>query len=625
MTRPALARVAPYAAVGTVALALSMLLWWHVLAHGATVTTCGCGDAALTLWVLAWPAHALAHGLNPFYSDALFHPAGIDMAPNSLGLGWGLAPVTWLFGPVAALNVIDIVAPPLSALGMFWLVRRWVTWTPAAAAAGLFYAFSPFALTSLALAHPNFGLLAIPPVIVGLVCDLAGPPRRPVWQTGIALGAAVAVEFLISVEVLLLLVLAAGAAIAVQVAWWTATDRARLRSVGPSMARGAAVATVAAGALLAVPLWYFFAGPARLTGRAWPTSPPGVVGSTLGDFVGGTLPRPLVEVMHAFGGYQGPALPALSFLGAGAIAVVAAGAVALRRERVVRWFAGGALVAAVLSLGVGAVPWAPWRLFTHVPLVDDVVPVNVTSITVLCVAVLLGIVVDRARQWARTSSTRAGTAAGGALALAAAVPVIAVLWPNLPMTVRPVQAPAWFTRPAPSGTGRPVVLPYPPAFGGIQSSMAWQATGGFSFDMVGGGGPGVVPQRAGPERPGFEVLGRAAVPLGPAPVPDAATVAAVRAALAGWQVTEIVVPDQPGLPTYDRGRPVPYAVGFFTAAVGRAPVLRDRAWVWNDVARLSPAAPLSAARFDACTAGPATTSPAITAVAACVLGAGPAR
>ena len=85
------------------------------------------------------------------------------MAPNSLALGIVFAPVTWLFGPVATENVINLVSPPLSALSMFWLLRRWVTWTPAAFLGGLFYGFSPFVLVSLALAHPNFGLLAPAP------------------------------------------------------------------------------------------------------------------------------------------------------------------------------------------------------------------------------------------------------------------------------------------------------------------------------------------------------------------------------------------------------------------------------------------------------------------------------
>ncbi len=157
--------------------------------------------------MIKWPAYALSHGLNPFYSSKLFVPRGIDMAPNSLGLGIASAPVTWLFGPVASLNLIDLVSPPLSALAMFWLLRRWVSWDAAAFVGGLFFGFSPFVLVSLALAHPNFGMLAPVPLIVGLPRRPVRPPPPPhPLRVGMALGLLVVVEFFISVEVLSLLV-----------------------------------------------------------------------------------------------------------------------------------------------------------------------------------------------------------------------------------------------------------------------------------------------------------------------------------------------------------------------------------------------------------------------------------
>jgi hypothetical protein len=183
----------------------------------------------------------------------------------------------------------------------------------------------------------------------------------------------------------------------------------------------------------------------------------------------------------------------------------------------------------------------------------------------------------------------------------ALVPIGAALWPNVPMTVRPVVVPRWFSVAAPRLGGHHVVLPYPAALGGIQSSMAWQATEGMTFSMVGGGGPGITPSRAGREAPGFNVLARASLPLGPAPTPTAASLRAIRRALAGWGVTTVVVPDQPALPTYERGRSVPYAVALFAAALGRAPVFSSRAWVWDDVAHPGVAVPMTTAAFAACT------------------------
>lgn len=603
-----------YLVVGCLYTALSVVLWWHVLPHPRSVTTCGCGDAALTLWVIKWPAYALSHGLNPFYSSKMFVPVGINMAPNSLGLGLAAAPITWLYGPVASLNAIDLVSPPLSALAMFWLLRRWVPWEPAAFVGGLFFGFSPFALVSLALAHPNFGMLAPVPLIVGCLDDLLVRHRHRPVRVGIALGLLVTVEFFISVEVLLLLSLFAVLTALAAAAWAGLTRR---REAWPTVVRaalGLGTAAVVALVLLAYPLWFFFAGPAHLSGRAWPDSPAGTVANTPGTFVNGMISAPLTGIMHLFGGYQGPALPLLGYLGIGVLVVVVGGAVVWWRDPRVRFFGSLGVVAAVLSLGVGNGYWAPWRLFVHLPILNNVVPVNVTAILDTCVAIVLAVVVGHARTGARLGDAGARLA-GAAVAALALVPMVVAFWPNIPMTVRPVRPPRWFTVGAPRLAGHQVVLPYPAALGGIQSSMAWQAVGGLTFSMVGGGGPGITPSRAGPEAPGFDVLARASLPLSPPPIPTAANLGAIREALAGWGVTTVVVPDQPAMPTYNRGRSVPYAVGLFTAALGEAPVRRDSAWVWSSVGQAPPPVPLSSAAFDACTA----TTRSGSEVADCVL------
>jgi hypothetical protein len=610
-----------YAAVGGTYLVLSLILWWRVLPNSRTVTTCGCGDAALTLWMIKWPAYALSHGLNPFYSSRLFVPRGINMTPNSLGLGIVTAPVTWLFGPVASLNLIDLLSPPLSALAMFWLLRRWVAWPAAAFGGGLFFGFSPFVLVSLALAHPNFGLLAPVPLIIGCLDDLFVRHRHRPWWTGTALGLLVVVEFFISVEVLSLLVLFA-VLVAVSLGLGALVTRTR----GPvdtlaGVASGLGVAAGVAVVLLAYPLWFYFAGPAHLTGRAWPDSPAGTVANSPSQFLNGYIGAPLTGVMHLFGGYQGPTLPLLCFLGIGTVVVVIAGAVLWRGDPLLRFFGAVGVVAAVLSLGVGHGYWAPWRLFVHLPVLNNVVPVNITVIVDTCVAIMLAVIVDHVRFPARRGRSVGdlGRLAGVVVAGLALVPIAVAFWPNIPMTVRPVVLPRWFAVSAPRLGDHAVVLPYPAALGGIQSSMAWQAVEGMTFSMVGGGGPGITPSRAGPEAPGFDILARASLPLGPAPLPTKANLVAVRQALAGWGVTTVVVPDQPDLPTYDRGRSVPYAVGLFTAALGEAPTLQSRAWVWRDVGHPEPPVPLTTAAFTACADRPGAPSPG-SEVAACVLG-----
>ena len=624
-TAPAGARSSrrPYLVAIGIYLLASIVLWWHVLPHLSTVTTCGCGDAALTLWVIKWPAYALSHGLNPFYSAKLLAPVGINMAPNSLGLGIVFAPVTWLFGPTASLNLIDLVSPPLSAVSMFWLLRRWVPWSPAAFVGGLFFGFSPFVLVSLAFAHPNFGLLAPIPLIIGCLDELFVRRRRHRPWVGSGLGLLVTVEFFISVEVLLLLVLfSVFAAVAVG-AWALATRPALIapsvRHATPGLLVGGGTAAV----LLAYPIWFFFAGPAHLVGRAWPDSPAGTVANSPGNFVSGFVTAPLTGILHVFGGYQGPRLPLFGYLGVGMLSVLLVGVVICRRDRRVWLFGLLGVIAAVLSLGVGNGYWAPWRIFIHLSVLNNVVPVNINAIVDTCVAVLLAVIIGRVRAGALDRWDRNGAAvAGAAVAAVALVPIGAAFWPNVPMTVRTVVTPRWFTAVAPHlGPGR-VVLPYPASLNGIQSSMAWQAQAGMTFAMVGGGGPGVTPSRAGPERPGFNVLAQASFPLGPAPTATAANLTAIRSALKGWGVTTVVVPDQPAMPTYERGRSVPSAVPLFTAALGEVPVFQADAWVWDGVDGAGASIPMTPAAFAECANRGGADASGSSAAAACVLRGG---
>ena len=132
--------------------------------HPSSVTTCGCGDAARFLWFFEWPAFAFTNGHSLWFSTWLFHPAGINLLNDTsvMALSIVLTPVTLLFGPVAAMNVALTLAPVLSALAMLMLLRRWVSWTPAAVFGALVYGFSPFMITELAYNQLNIGFLAIP-------------------------------------------------------------------------------------------------------------------------------------------------------------------------------------------------------------------------------------------------------------------------------------------------------------------------------------------------------------------------------------------------------------------------------------------------------------------------------
>jgi hypothetical protein len=122
------------------------------------------------------------------------------------------------------------------------------------------------------------------------------------------------------------------------------------------------------------------------------------------------------------------------------------------------------------------------------------------------------------------------------------------------------------------------------------------------FAMAGGGSPEGIPARAGKERAGFEIISAASLTFVALPQATATSMESVRQALVGWSVTTVVVPNQPALPSYDQGRNTAYAVGLFTAALGRRPEYRADAWVWPHADAPGPQVTISPAAFTSCVA-----------------------
>jgi hypothetical protein len=593
---------------GLVYLVAAVGLWWHVwTGHPATTATCGCGDAARFMWFFEWPVYAIAHGHSLFYSQWLFHPTGINLLDDTsvLALGVGLGPVTALFGPVAAMNVGLTLAPALSALTTFVLLRRWVRWQPAAFVGGLLYGFSPFVVTELALNQLNIAFLAVPPLIVLTLDELLVRQRRSPIRTGVVLGLLVVVQFFLSTEVLVITALFAALGVLLLVAGTAIRDPDALRQRTAAALRGLAVAAGLAVVVLAYPLWFLLRGPGHLTGPIWSNGTSfSEYGTTLSSFV---RPGGLGQVHTLslrFGGYQGPLLPGLGYLGVGAVVVAVVGWVIWRHDRRLLLFGTLGLVAAVLSLQPGRGHWVPWAAIDKLPWIGNIVEARFTLVTSLCIAVMVGLVADHARVAAanRWPALRPRGVAAGALLLVSLLPSIVVLWPNLPLTTRPVTLPPWFTVVGARLPPGNVVLAYPVPFSGLQSSQAWQAVNRMQWAQAGGGGPTGQPGRAGRARPGFEVLSAASLTLGTAPAPTPANLAAVRHALDDWGVTLVVLPVQRDLPGYEQGRSTGYAVAFLTAAVGAAPRFQLGSWVWKwpPTAAGGPGGSIDLSAFDLC-------------------------
>jgi hypothetical protein len=571
------------ALVGLVYLALGFALWVHAWSEGAsTHTLCGCGDPALFLWFFQWPATAVAHGHDPFYSTALFHPTGVNLLAQTsvMGLSVPLIPVTWIWGPVASLNVAATITPAIGAFTAFVVLRRWAPWTPAAFLGGLLFGFSPFVLFSLEFAHLMTAALMLLPVVLAVLDEILVRQRHSALTGGALLGLLLFAQFFLSTELLAIMVMVVLFGIVVLVAGALVLDQDGLLRRAPHAAKGLVAGAVVAGVLLAWPVWFALAGPAHLSGLLWPDAQV-VGGYNFSSFVAPNYAQGAAAVYLTFGGYTGPQLASSGYLGWGALAVLAGGVVAFWRDLRL-WFFGVLLVFCVLvSLGARKGEYQPAHLFTHIPVLDNVIQQRFMAFGFLAAAALLAMIVDKVHGLVPDWRGVLGAAAVAAVAL---VPIVGTFAPRLPFTMRAVTLPRWYAEVAPTLPPGRVLLSYPAPFSGLQVAMTWQAVNRINYSQAGGGGPQGAPTRAGSAKPGFEVLSALGFTLGNAvPTGTGAELAAVRHALAVWHVTTVVVATHPGAPLFEEGHDPAYAAAFMTAALGRPPVVEAGAWVWNGV------------------------------------------
>ena len=612
---------------GSVYLLLSLIIWSQIWrSHPTTTLTCGCGDGSLVTWYLEWPAYAISHGLNPLYSRAMFYPTGVNLLANagSVAIGVLFAPITWLFGPVATLNVAVTLSPALSSLAMFILLRRWVSWTPAAFFGGLFYGFSPFFITNLTDAHFFLGMAVVPPLVVACLDELLIRQRSRPIVTGIVLGLLVTLQFFLSTEVLLVTAImgVVGLVLVLGYASWKHFDlvRQHTRYAVVGLTSGA----VTAGVLLAYPAWFALAGPAHLSGQVWSFLDLKAGGISFNHLfvpesqaaVRASLGITSFGLSHATGGYQGAVLSP-QYFGFGVFAVVVAGLLMWRHDRRLWLFGGLSLVSLVLSFGAPKGSLDPWQALADLPEFDNIIPSRIVLITYLCVAVMLGLIVEHTYQSVRRRQDRSlgvhqsdrpwrrlprwsGAAAGVIVAGIAIVPPAAYLGQNIPISTEPLVVPTWFRTVAPHLRGEQVLLAFPSGAGSV---LMWQAVDNMHFSIAEGGGPQASFSQEPYEVPGVDVLGNASVSYGIAYPITPSGVLAVRRDLDDWKVTTVVIPDEPELPVYEQIPSVTVAAALITAATGRLPVHHSDAWVWTGVNHSGSPVAISTARFSQCTSG----------------------
>lgn len=458
------------------AVTLFALLSWLVLVHGASLTGSALGqgtDPWLMMWFLAWWPYALGHHLYPLYTTLVWQPAGLNLGWTTSAplLALLAAPVTLTLGPVAAYNVLMLLAPVASACAAYALCWRLTRVWPAALAGGYLYGFSAFEMAHSSQ-HLNLSSNACIPLLLLLALERAA--RRLGRGGFVALaGVLLAAQFSISAELCATAVLTAG--LAWGLGWIVPEWRGALARLAPE---GLAAGVLAA--LLVSPVLYaMFALPhdMRLPPH-WPvvfaTDPFNLVVPTVNSAAGGAA---LWRVSMRFPGFvseQG------AYLGLPLLLLIIL--FIRRQERPQgRFFAWLLLCIVLLSLGPQL--WLdgvrtnlplPWALIRHLPLFGAALPARLMLYAALASAVMAALFITQAPPGA--ARRQALWLAG--LACLALLPV--------PHGVSPAPYSAFFApgRVEAALGPRPRLLILP--FGITGPSSFWQVQSGFAFTQTGG-------------------------------------------------------------------------------------------------------------------------------------------
>ena len=435
-------------------------------------------DPSIAMWFFVWWPHTLAHHLNPFFTDVVWAPNGINLAwttaiPLLSFLAW---PVTAIVGPIAAFNVLCLLSLPLDAWAGFLLCRYLCrAWWPSVLG-GYIFGFSAYMLAHQSVGNLNLTMVFLVPLAVLLVLRaIVGELAR--GKLIALLSALLIAEFLISIEIFATMTAIGG--MALLLGWLFApadTGKRIVRVLLPILA-----AYTAAAAIVSPYLYCLFAF-GLPSGQMWSLH---ACSSDLLNFV---LPAPT----NALGTIPYIDRLAASFSTCGIAEedayiglplIIIAGVFAWRHWREVtgKLLVDSLIITCVLAIGPllhfrGAVLGGmPGKILGMLPALDKALPARFMMYSFLLLAIIVSL-------WFAASKY------GSVTKVVLAAIVVASMLPNLSGSywTRPDDSPAFFTTALHRQYLAPgenvLILP----FGIRGSSMLWQAETAMYFRMVGG-------------------------------------------------------------------------------------------------------------------------------------------
>jgi hypothetical protein len=470
-------------------------------------------------WMLSYGVYVLQNFSNPFFTDLLNAPRGVNLAMNTSSTFYAVvfAPLTHLAGPQITFATILTLNLAGSAFVWYLFLRRWLVRSGlAAAVGGLIFGFCPGLVS-----HANGTSGWMVGIVAWWVLKL---PERGHWlRNGIVLGLLCTMGFSIAAEALFFSALASGLFLLVWLLSRPGLRRART-AMKPVLA-SLGVTAVVAGSLLAWPLYMHFNGPLKFSGTGFRMR---YYSEDLVSYV--AFPLRSVAGLFGWGADLAPnATEATSFLGAPLILLfVVAVALLWRRSSPERRITLRALTVVgliffTLSLGPrlrflgeeqSHIP-LPYALLVDVPLFDSALPVRYTLVVVVVFALVIALLADEVVR-RRDSLIRS---AFGRLVFGVAI--VAALAPVAPLPLRTLER---SPEPVFISSGRweeyvsdhGVITSLPPSIDAAVDSMRWQA-----YTMARGGGKQFrIPAGyfLGPqdyEETGREMVGRVGAPERP--------------------------------------------------------------------------------------------------------------
>jgi hypothetical protein len=551
-------------------------------------------DPPQFIWFFTWPAYALTHGQSPFITRAIDYPSGVNLMWNSSSplIGVLTWPVRALFGPILNFNLVETLAPALSAWTAFLWMRRKVAHPLAAALGGALFGFSPGMLGQL-LGHPHVTAAYLPPMMLMVLEDILIFERRSPIVLGAVLGVMGVAQLLIGEEGLVTTALIAFLGIGVLAGMYPSKLRERL----PRAAAGLGVAGGVFVVLSAVPLAIQFFGPQRLQSlvHAKDTYVADLLSFVTPDqqqwlaparflrlfsrFAGSSLaesnaylgiPLILLLLFIAIRHWERPAVRVATVLAALLGALSLGGTIHVAGQATA--IPGLALVVLV-PLFWRAVP-APaimatfviaWIALNRVPFLANLLAVRLTIYIYLFAGLLLAVFVDAMLNHARRER------AVGALALLAALIPLA---PALPYSTFTADVPGYFTGAGvarlPAGS---VAMVFPFADASHSNAMLWQAMADMRFAMP--SGYAFVPVSAGnflDPPPSASYAMNLVVEGGADPSPIG--VSSVLRDIQRWNVQTVIIGPMPHQDAM---------VAILTQALGAPPVRTNDVYVWDKV------------------------------------------